>query len=149
VGRTPDPSITNRGTSRECLPNAACMKTRLFRLIILTRKSKQTKYYSMALPNKYQNGNIDSSANGVYRASPVKLMIYGNGKILVLGVWTQLTMSSGTSKQLSDVIAELGATKAFIITGRSLYEKTPVIKNIEKSLGSAHGGTFSKIGQHA
>ena len=35
------------------------------------------------------------------------------------------------------------------ITGRSLYEKTPVIKNIEKALGSAHGGTFSKIGQHA
>jgi hypothetical protein len=47
------------------------------------------------------------------------------------------------------VIKELGGTKAFIITGRSLYEKTPVIKNIEKSLGSAHGGTFSKIGQHA
>ncbi|RYN93470.1 hypothetical protein AA0119_g9451 [Alternaria tenuissima] len=87
----------------------------------------------MALPTKYQNGSIDSSAKGVYRASPVKLMIYGNG----------------TSNQLSDVIAELGATKAFIITGRSLYEKTPVIKNIEKALGSAHGGTFSKIGQHA
>lgn len=55
----------------------------------------------------------------------------------------------GTSNQLSDVVAELGATKAFIITGRSLYEKTPVIKNIEKALGTAHGGTFSKVGQHA
>jgi 3-oxoacid CoA-transferase len=60
----------------------------------------------------------------------------------------QLT-SIGTSSQLSDVIAELGGTKGFIITGRSLYEKTPVIKDIEKSLGAAHGGTFSKIGQHA
>jgi 3-oxoacid CoA-transferase len=56
---------------------------------------------------------------------------------------------SGTSKQLSDVVAELGGTKAFIITGRSLFEKTPVIKDIEKSLGSVHGGTFSKVGQHA
>jgi 3-oxoacid CoA-transferase len=56
---------------------------------------------------------------------------------------------TGTSNQLSDVVTELGATKAFIITGRSLYEKTPVIKNIEKSLGSVHGGTFSRIGQHA
>jgi 3-oxoacid CoA-transferase len=56
---------------------------------------------------------------------------------------------SGTSKQLSDVVAELGGTKAFIITGRSLYEKTPVIKEVEQSLGSVHGGTFSKIGQHA
>ncbi|EAT87912.2 hypothetical protein SNOG_04152 [Parastagonospora nodorum SN15] len=80
----------------------------------------------MALPNKYQNGSVDSTVKGVYRASPIKLMIYGN-----------------------DVIAELGGTKGFIITGRSLYEKTPVIKNIEKSLGPAHGGTFSKIGQHA
>ncbi|KAF2028135.1 hypothetical protein EK21DRAFT_102085 [Setomelanomma holmii] len=87
----------------------------------------------MALPNKYQSGSIDSSTKGVYRASPVKLMIYG----------------TGTTSQLTDVIKELGGTKGFIITGRSLYEKTPVIKNIEKSLGSAHGGTFSKIGQHA
>jgi len=55
----------------------------------------------------------------------------------------------GTSNQLSEVMAELGGTKAFIITGRSLYEKTPVIKNIEKSLRTLHGGTFSKIGQHA
>ena len=55
----------------------------------------------------------------------------------------------GTSKRLPDVIAELGATKAFIITGKSLYEKTPVIKDIETTLGSAHGGTFNKIGQHA
>ncbi|KAF2636653.1 hypothetical protein P280DRAFT_408865 [Massarina eburnea CBS 473.64] len=87
----------------------------------------------MTLPSKYQNGSIDSSVKGVYRASPIKLMIYGKG----------------TSNQLSDVVTELGGTKAFIITGRSLYEKTPVIKNIEKSLGSVHGGTFSKIGQHA
>ncbi|KAF2281347.1 uncharacterized protein EI97DRAFT_447354 [Westerdykella ornata] len=87
----------------------------------------------MTLPSKYQNGSIDSSVKGVYRASPVKLMIYGRG----------------TSKQLSDVVKELGGTKAFIITGRSLYEKTPVINEIEKSLGEIHGGTFSKIGQHA
>jgi 3-oxoacid CoA-transferase len=36
----------------------------------------------MALPNKYQNGSVDSAVKGVYRASPVKLMIYGNGKYL-------------------------------------------------------------------
>jgi 3-oxoacid CoA-transferase len=72
---------------------------------------------------------------------------------MVSSLWLRLDNNllfrTGTSNQLSDVIAELGATKAFIITGRSLYEKTPVIKNIEKALGSAHGGTFSKIGQHA
>ena len=103
----------------------------------------------MSLPNKYQNGNIDSSVKGVYRASPVKLMIYGNGSCASSRMFSDTKKVSGTSNQLSDVIAELGGTKGFIITGRSLYEKTPVIKNIEKSLGSAHGGTFSKIGQHA
>jgi hypothetical protein len=49
-------------------------------LNIFTRKLNSTKHYTMALPTKYQNGSIDSSAKGVYRASPVKLMIYGNGK---------------------------------------------------------------------
>ena len=102
----------------------------------------------MALPTKYQNGSIDSAAKGVYRASPIKLMIYGNGKT-VLKLKALVLINPGTSGQLSDVIKELGGIKGFIITGRSLYEKTPVIKNIEKSLGSAHGGTFSKIGQHA
>jgi len=34
----------------------------------------------MTLPTKYQNGSIDSSVKGVYRASPVKLMIYGRGE---------------------------------------------------------------------
>ncbi|KAH8732628.1 hypothetical protein GQ44DRAFT_601598 [Phaeosphaeriaceae sp. PMI808] len=87
----------------------------------------------MSLPIKPQNGSVDASIKGVYRASPVKLMIYG----------------TGTSDQIANVIEELGGTKGFIITGRSLYEKTPVIKNIEKSLGSSYGGTFSKIGQHA
>jgi hypothetical protein len=56
------------------------MQTRLFTLNIFTRKLNSTKHYTMALPTKYQNGSIDSSAKGVYRASPVKLMIYGNGK---------------------------------------------------------------------
>jgi 3-oxoacid CoA-transferase len=104
----------------------------------------------MTLPSNYQNGAIDSSLKGAYRASPVKLMIYGRGKMVqsVMYADTDITMA-GTSNQLSDVVAELGGTKAFIITGRSLFEKTPVIKNIEKSLGSVHGGTFSKVGQHA
>lgn len=104
----------------------------------------------MAVPNKYQDGRVDSSLRGVYRASPIKLMIYGNGKRVFATCLIQPTNSlPGTSNQLLDVIEELGATKAFIITGRSLYEKTPVIKNIEKTLGSAHGGTFSKIRQHS
>lgn len=77
-------------------------------------------------------------------------MLYGRGVFFgTHRVHGSSCVTPGTSNQLSDVVKELGATKAFIITGRSLYEKTPVVKNVEKSLGSVHGGTFSKIGQHA
>ncbi|KAG9204075.1 hypothetical protein G6514_001711 [Epicoccum nigrum] len=87
----------------------------------------------MALPDHSRGPSCDSSAMGMYRASPARLMLYGNG----------------TTSQLRDVITQLGGTKAFVVTGRSLYEKTPVIKNVEKLLGDMHGGTFYKIGQHA
>ncbi|OSS55167.1 hypothetical protein B5807_00815 [Epicoccum nigrum] len=87
----------------------------------------------MALPDHSRGPSCDSSAMGMYRASPARLMLYGNG----------------TTSQLRDVITQLGVTKAFVVTGRSLYEKTPVIKNVEKLLGDMHGGTFYKIGQHA
>lgn len=40
-------------------------------------------------------------------------------------------------------------SKAFIITGNSLATKTPLVKDVEKILGSKHAGTFSKIGEHA
>jgi hypothetical protein len=35
--------------------------------------------FNMALPN-IQKGSVDSAVRGVYRAAPVKLMIYGHGK---------------------------------------------------------------------
>ncbi|KAF1932162.1 alcohol dehydrogenase [Didymella exigua CBS 183.55] len=87
----------------------------------------------MALPSDAQGSICDSSAAGIYRASPAKLMLYGNG----------------TTSQLKEVILQLGGTKAFVVTGQSLYEKTPVIKNVEKHLDQMHGGTFYRIGQHA
>jgi alcohol dehydrogenase class IV len=58
-------------------------------------------------------------------------------------------INPGTAKKLNDVLEKLGVSKAFIITGQSLSTKTPVIKDIEESLGKAHVGTFNKIGQHA
>lgn len=41
------------------------------------------------------------------------------------------------------------SSKAFIITGSSLAQKTPLIKSVEQLLGSRHAGTFSNITQHA
>lgn len=40
-------------------------------------------------------------------------------------------------------------SKAFIITGSSLANKTSLIKSLESQLGSRHAGTFSNIKQHA
>lgn len=52
------------------------------------------------------------------------------------------------SKHLMDCLPT-PESKAFIITGSSLATKTPLIKNLEKQLGSKHAGTFSNIKQHA
>ncbi len=38
--------------------------------------------------------------------------------------------------------------RAFIITGRSLYEKTALIRRVEEVLGDKHAGTYARIGQH-
>ncbi|KAF1980271.1 Dehydroquinate synthase-like protein [Bimuria novae-zelandiae CBS 107.79] len=43
----------------------------------------------------------------------------------------------------------LPSTKAFIITGKSLATKTPLVKQVEELLGGQHAGTFSNIGEHA
>jgi maleylacetate reductase len=38
--------------------------------------------------------------------------------------------------------------RAFVITGRSLNEKTDLIRRVEALLGGKHAGTFAGIGQH-
>jgi maleylacetate reductase len=38
--------------------------------------------------------------------------------------------------------------RAFVITGRSLYEKTDLVRRVEALLGEKHAGTYSGMGQH-
>ncbi len=38
--------------------------------------------------------------------------------------------------------------RAFLVTGRSLYEKTDLIRRVEELLGGKHAGTYAGIGQH-
>jgi len=70
------------------------------------------------------------------------------------GLWmpTQLQRlhygSGSVSKHLLDCLPNSNS-KAFIITGNSLATKTPLVKDVEKLLGSKHAGTFSRIGEHA
>lgn len=55
----------------------------------------------------------------------------------------------GSRASLSKVISKLGGSKAFIITGKSLNEKTPVIKELEEHLAGSHAGTYAGVRQHA
>ncbi|KIM69257.1 hypothetical protein SCLCIDRAFT_104102 [Scleroderma citrinum Foug A] len=52
---------------------------------------------------------------------------------------------------LPQLLRTLGGTKALIVTGKSLREKTNVVTNVERILrdNNAFGGAFSDIGQHA
>ncbi len=39
-------------------------------------------------------------------------------------------------------------TRAFVITGRTLHEKTDFVRRIENMLGSKHAGTFTSMSEH-
>lgn len=71
------------------------------------------------------------------------------------------TVKSGTHTFLSTTRVHFGADalgkleeearsydRAFVITGRSLNEKTDLIRRVEALLGGTHAGTFAGIGQH-
>ncbi len=49
-----------------------------------------------------------------------------------------------------DKVAEeaWSSDRAFIVTGRSLYEKTDLVRRVEEMLGEKHAGTYSGMGQH-
>ncbi|EIW63198.1 iron-containing alcohol dehydrogenase [Trametes versicolor FP-101664 SS1] len=52
---------------------------------------------------------------------------------------------------LPKLLAKIGAKKALVVTGRSLHEKTDVVRRVENVLKelNAYGATFYEIGQHS
>lgn len=75
-----------------------------------------------------------SPLTGLYKPNPLKALYYGPGTV-------RDNLKSCLPSESS---------KAFIITGSSLANKTPLIKQIEELLTpSHHAGTFSSIRQHA
>jgi len=52
---------------------------------------------------------------------------------------------------LPKLLSILGAKKALVVTGKSLHEKTDVVRKVEAVLQAqnAYGGTFHEIGQHS
>ncbi|KAI0063598.1 alcohol dehydrogenase IV [Artomyces pyxidatus] len=55
------------------------------------------------------------------------------------------------STALPELLANIGGTKALIVTGKSLFNKTDVVKTVEAVLRSkdAYGATFYDIGEHS
>ncbi|KAI0318236.1 alcohol dehydrogenase IV [Amylostereum chailletii] len=55
------------------------------------------------------------------------------------------------STALPKLRTEIGGNKALIVTGKSLYHKTDVVKKVEDLLkaDNAHAGTFYEIGEHS
>jgi maleylacetate reductase len=52
----------------------------------------------------------------------------------------------GSIEKLSGEAAS--ARRAFVVTGRTLREKTDLVQRVEEALGEKHAGTFAGIGQH-
>ena len=59
---------------------------------------------------------------------------------------TRVHFGAGALEKIEEEARSYG--RAFIITGRSLDEKTDLIRRVEALLGSRHAGTFAGIGQH-
>ena len=77
--------------------------------------------------------SIDRPSSGEWEPNRLNRMYYG---------------ASSVEKHLVSSLPSL-SSKAFIITGSSLANKTPLIRRVEKVLGQHHAGTFSSISQHA
>jgi alcohol dehydrogenase class IV len=59
---------------------------------------------------------------------------------------SRVHFGAGALKKLEEEARPYG--RAFVLTGRSLNEKTDLIRHVEALLGGRHAGTFAAIGQH-
>ena len=59
---------------------------------------------------------------------------------------TRVHFGAGALEKLEEEARSYG--RAFVITGRSINEKTGLIRRVEAMLGGRHAGTFAGIGQH-
>ena len=59
-----------------------------------------------------------------------------------------VVVGPGTLSRLPDECEARGYTRVVVVTGRTLRERTPVIAEVERLLGSRHVATFSGITEH-
>jgi alcohol dehydrogenase class IV len=78
--------------------------------------------------------STDHPLSGCWKPTPLESLYYGSGSV---------------QKHLLPCLPS-SDSKAFIITGSSLAQKTPLVKQVEDLLGKEHhAGTFANIKQHA
>ncbi|KDQ53549.1 hypothetical protein JAAARDRAFT_197357 [Jaapia argillacea MUCL 33604] len=80
--------------------------------------------------------NASTNLHGSYSYTDLKGVYYGPGSVEIA---------------LPKLLSVLGGKKALIVTGKSLYHKTDVVKTVENILKqhNAYGSTFYEIGEHA
>ena len=98
----------------------------------LSRSVRSAQY----LQKRYKSRAVESTQHplsGLWKPTHLNRLYYGPNSV---------------KKHLLECLPS-ETSKAFIITGRSLQNKTSLIKQVETLLGDRHAGTFAKIGQHA
>lgn len=85
---------------------------------------------------RYKSSAVDSSQNplrGLWKPTHLQRLYYGPNSV----------------KEYLLECLPTETSKAFVLTGTSLANKTSLIKQVEEQLGKRHASTFSRIGQHA
>lgn len=60
----------------------------------------------------------------------------------------RIVSGAGALAQLPEVLDNLGAKRALVMTGRTLATKTDLVSRVEDTLKGRHVGTFAECGQH-
>ena len=91
-----------------------------------------------------------SALSGTYTPTPLQSLSYGPGSISLLHELIHNLSSPSSSSPPSDASPST-PTKVLIVTGNSLANKTPVIREMREMLEKAdiQSAVFEGIGQHA
>lgn len=61
---------------------------------------------------------------------------------------TSVVYGAGSVEQLRQKVEELGAKRAFVVTGRTIATKTDLVERVRNALGERYAGVFSDVVQH-
>src|SRR5712692_6827969 len=89
--------------------------------------------YSASFPQNKMEGFSGTAPSGEYTYLPIETVRFG----------------PGSSHHLGEELDRLGCKRPFLVTGRTIYEKTTLVKQVEGFAGRKLIGVFHGILQHA